>query len=61
MSQNIQIEKIARHLAAAYWRGRLELIRVTVHEQGAIESMIAAGAENDFESWKRQAKDLVEN
>jgi citrate lyase gamma subunit len=54
-----QIESAARMMAAAYWRGRLENIRVSVLDQGAIEVMIKAAAEHDLGLWKAAARIAV--
>ncbi len=55
-----KIKKVAVMLAAAYWRGRLESLRVSVHEFGAFESMIEAASNADADSWKSAAKVVVD-
>lgn len=51
-----QIESVALMMAAAYWRGRLEYLRITGHEQSTIEAMIKAAASADRNGWKIAAK-----
>jgi hypothetical protein len=59
MTQDQRVDSAARMLAAAYWRGRLESIRVTVSEQSTIEAMVKAAAEADKDHWKASAKIAV--
>jgi len=54
-----QIDSVATMLAAAYWRGRLESIRVTVSEQSTIEAMVTAAAETDKDHWRASARMAV--
>ena len=50
-----RVESLAKMLAAAYWRGRLEDLRRTNFEDGTFEKMIEAAAENDLHRWKTAA------
>ncbi len=49
------IEAVARMLAAAYWRGRLDNMRASIHEQHVIEAMVKAASEADIDRWKHSA------
>lgn len=48
---NERIDRIARMMAAAYWRGRLH----GVADGAVLERMIAAAAENDIPHWRASA------
>ncbi len=54
-------DKIAKELARAYWRGRLETLRASNFEDGVFERMIQEAGEADFERWRQTALTLMPN
>lgn len=52
-------DKIAKELARAYWRGRLESLRAPNFEDFVFERMIQDAGEADFERWRQTALTLM--
>jgi hypothetical protein len=55
MEEEEQRDKIAKALARAFWRGRLESLRTNGFEDGVLERMIQVAGEADFERWRQDA------
>ncbi len=61
IAANKRLDSVARMMAAAYWRGKLDHIRPhseSGYEQNyrVFEAMIKAAAENQLEAWKPAAR-----
>ena len=50
-----KIDPLAKRFAAAYWRGRLESLRTTNHEDHVFEQMIETASDCDFHRWRQEA------
>ncbi len=55
-NQAEQIERLAKLLAAAYWRGRLDGMQRICGEEATFERMITAAAHEDLCRWRASAK-----
>lgn len=52
-------DAVALALSCAYWRGRLDGVKTSVQEDGAINAAIEAAGNHDIDYWKSSALNLI--
>ncbi len=61
MKSNEKIIQLAKALAVAYWRGRLDNVQRRGFEDGVIERMLSVAGDADWERWRQTAKVILDS